>query len=66
MMMMIVPVAASKRQIPIRCNGQIMDDDNIMAIFWEKLGLFCMLNPLGFLSCFRSKPLQKRGHNFTG
>ena len=24
MMMMIVPVAASKRQIPIRCNGQII------------------------------------------
>ena len=26
-MMMIAPVAASKRQIPIRCNGQLTDDD---------------------------------------
>ena len=26
-MTMIVPIAASKRQIPIRCNGQITDDD---------------------------------------
>ena len=27
MMMMIVLIAASKRQIPIRCNGQLTDDD---------------------------------------
>ena len=26
-MMMIVLIAASKRQIPIRCNGHITDDD---------------------------------------
>jgi len=27
MMMMIVLIAASERQIPVRCNGQITDDD---------------------------------------
>jgi len=29
--MMIVPEAASKCQIPIRCNGQITDDDTRRA-----------------------------------
>ena len=36
-MMMIVSIAASKRQIPIRCNGQITDDDRrkVKNVTWE-------------------------------